>query len=120
MDDEMSENRRVIDRYISELQSMSFIRQTTTEEQHEAHLRRLQKLQQKVAKVKDRLDRLRKHRDPNYANSQIDTGLLKTDDDHDAIPLRQSKTTSAYMTQTSGHRSKPGHHSRHHKSRNSR
>ena len=44
-------------------------------------MRRLQKLQQKVVKVKDRLDRLRKHRDPNYANSQIETGFLQPEDD---------------------------------------
>ena len=32
MDDEMSENRRVIDQYISELQNTSFIKQSTTQE----------------------------------------------------------------------------------------
>jgi len=34
-------------------------------------LRRLSRLQLKVQKVKDRLERLRKHRDPNYVNSNI-------------------------------------------------
>ena len=45
------------------------------------HVRRLQKLHYKVLKVRGRLDRLRKHRDPNYANSQIDTALVRSDDE---------------------------------------
>ena len=69
MDDEISENRRVIGQYLTELQKSSFIKQNTSKEEHVAHVRRLLKLQTKVIKVKDRLDRLRKHRDPNFANS---------------------------------------------------
>ena len=71
----MSENRRVIDQYITELQMSSFIRQNTSQDEHSLHIKRLQKLQSKVQKVKGRLQRLRKHRDPNFANSQIDVAL---------------------------------------------
>ena len=76
MDDEMSEHSRVIGQYIVELQKSSFIKENTSRDEHLSHLRRLQKLQGKVLKVKGRLERLRKHRDPNFANSLIDQGLL--------------------------------------------
>ena len=63
-----------------------------------SHVRRIQKLQGKVLKVKDRLDRLRKHRDPNYANSQIDAQMVKSDDGE-----RFYQTTGHHtMTTTSG------------------
>jgi len=80
MDDQMSEHKRVIDQYLTELQNSTIIKQNTSKEEHSAHVRRLQKLQSKVLKVKGRLDRLRKHRDPNFVNSQIDAELVLSED----------------------------------------
>jgi len=79
------------------LQKSSYIKHNTSKDEHVSHIRRIQKLQGKVLKVRDRLDRLRKHRDPNYANSQIDAQMVRSDDGE-----RFYQTTGHTMTTTSG------------------